>query len=108
MAFVSFPSGDLLEPPTLDVISLWDLPTILSIRHMRRARTVVTVIENLSAKPTLQYKRFFYVLFISFLFEVLILLDPEFLQMKDTTSLSSSSLLPKLYVACLHPKDILN
>lgn len=51
---------------------------------------VVSLTENLSAKPALQYKIFLYVLLIPFLYEVLIFLDPEFLQMEDTTSLSNS------------------
>lgn len=64
--------------------------------------------QNNFAKPTSQYKRFLYVLLASFLFEMLIFLDPEFLQTEDTTSLSNSSLLPKLYVACFHLKENLN
>lgn len=99
MIFASFPSWDLLEPPTLDVISSWDLPTILSIHHTRRARMVATVPENLSTKPSLWYERFLYVLLHSFLFRVLIFQDSEFLQTKD--SLSNSSLLLRLYVACI-------
>lgn len=69
MPFASFPSQDLLEPPTLDVIPVWDLPTILSIPHEK----------DLPAKLTLGYMGCLCILLASYLSEELILLDPKFL-----------------------------
>lgn len=52
--------------------------------------------------------KFLHVPLVSFLFEVLIFLDPELLQMEDTTSPPNYSLLPELCVASLHLKDSCN
>jgi len=51
---------------------------------------------------------FLHVLIVSFLFDMLIFLDSELLEIEDTVGHPKSSLLPELWVASLHPKENLN